>query len=63
MSTQEARQRANYKYVSGNVKQINLKFYPKDHDLLDKAKKGSMAKGYESFTEYILDLIKADLGE
>lgn len=61
MSTQEARQRANYRYIAGKVKQINLKFYPKDHELLEKAKAQAKAKGV-GLTEYILDLIKADLG-
>lgn len=59
MSTKEAMLRAKAKYEKESVKQVCVKFYPKDHTLLDDAKK--RAEEFGGMTPYILHLIKDDL--
>lgn len=51
----EAQKRASAKYKAKAVKQISLKFFPKDHDVFDHA------KAKPRTTEYIIGLIRADM--
>ena len=51
----EAQRRASAKYKAKAVKQISLKFFPKDHDVFD------FAKSKPRTTEYIIGLIRADM--
>lgn len=51
--------RARKKYVSNNVKQLNISFFPKDHDVYEAFK--VKAKEYGGNNKYIIDLIKKDL--
>ena len=51
----EAQRRASVKYKAKAVKQISLKFFPKDHDAYE------FAKAKPKTTEYIIGLIRADM--
>lgn len=51
----EAQRRASAKYKAKAVKQISLKFFPKDHDAYE------FAKAKPKTTEYIIGLIRADM--
>ena len=51
----EAQRRASAKYKAKAVKQISLKFFPKDHDVFD------YVKSKPRTTEYIIRLIRADM--
>ena len=51
----EAQRRASAKYKAKNVKQISLKFFPKDHDAYEHA------KAKPRTAEYIIGLIRADM--
>lgn len=56
MAVSEAQKRANARYrESGRVKQVSLKFFPKDHDLYD------FVKSKDKSTAYILNLIREDM--
>ena len=59
MATSPALKKAINKYQKEKVKQVNLKFFPGDMDLLEYAR----AKGSEqgSLNGYIKDLIKKDM--
>lgn len=61
MSASQATLKAIRKYEKEKVKQVNLKFFPGDQDLLEYAK----AKGSEqgSLNGYIKDLIKKDMAK
>lgn len=51
-----AQRKANAKYrESGKVKQIGLKFFPKDHDIYD------WVKSQPKSTAYVLSLIRTDM--
>lgn len=51
--------RARKKYISNNVKQLNISFFPKDHDVFEACK--AKAKEYGGNNKYIIDLIRKDL--
>lgn len=51
----DARKRANARYQKANVRQMNLKFAPPEHDLLDWVRSQPNAAGY------VKALIRADM--
>lgn len=50
----EAQNRANAKYRRDSVRQLTIRFYPKDRDLYD------YVKGKPKISEYVLSLIRKD---
>lgn len=52
----ESQSKATAKYRAKSVRQIQLKFYPKDHDLYERL------KTVPNRNSYIIDLIRRDLG-
>lgn len=55
----ESAKRAKAKYIKEKVKQVSVQFYPKDHELLEQAKKKASSEG--GLNAYIKDLIAEDL--
>ena len=51
----EAQKKALAKYLKKNVKQVALRFFPKDMDLYE------YVQTKENMTSYILDLIRKDM--
>ena len=50
-----AQKRASAKYKAKAVRQISVKFFPKDHDAYE------YAKSKPKISEYIIQLIRADM--
>lgn len=50
-----AQKRATSKYRAEKVKQLNIKFFPKDSDIYE------YAKSHENIGEYIRNLIRKDM--
>ena len=55
MGETEAQRRANLKYKSAKVRQVNLKFFPKDQDAYEHLKK------QPKMAEYLIRLIRQDM--
>lgn len=55
MAVSEAQKRANKRYVRANVKAVNLKFYPPEHDLYEWLGK------QDAKSTYIKRLIREDM--
>ena len=55
MATTEAQRRASAKYEAESVRQVKVKLYPRDHDLVE------WLAAQESRNAYIVGLIRADM--
>lgn len=55
MSETPAQRRASEKYKAKAVRQLNVRFFPKDHDAYE------YAKSKPKISEYIIGLIRADM--
>lgn len=55
MAASDAQKRANAKYIKQHVKTINVRFYPKDAEVYERA------KSQENASDYIRRLIREDM--
>lgn len=53
--TSEAQNRASAKYRKENVKQVILRFYPKDHDVYE------FLKSKPKVSRYLIELIRKEM--